>query len=134
MQPLINDERYEVLDGELVVTPAPDSIHQKALRYMVFLLWRFVKEKNLGDVLRAPLEVVLANDVVVQPDIVFIIDNPVLQERGVFGTPGLIIEIVSPSYSFRDKFRKRDCHLENISLFYVPPARDLLNQADNGSL
>ncbi len=31
MQPLINDERYEVLDGELVVTPAPDSIHQKAL-------------------------------------------------------------------------------------------------------
>ncbi|MCD5408497.1 Uma2 family endonuclease, partial [Candidatus Bipolaricaulota bacterium] len=51
--------RYELLGGELVLVPSPTEPHQRVSRNLEFLLWRFVKERDLGWVYDAPLDVVL---------------------------------------------------------------------------
>ena len=53
------DRRHELLDGDLVVAPAPDLKHQRVLLALAGLLDRFVKESDLGEVLPAPCDVVL---------------------------------------------------------------------------
>ena len=63
--------RYEILDGDLPVSPVPSFIHQKVLANLFFILMSHVREHRLGDVVCAPIDVVLAETTVVQPDIVF---------------------------------------------------------------
>lgn len=64
--------RYEIHDGELSVTPAPNSEHQRISRNLFVVLHRYVEERRLGEVLYAPIDVILADTSIVQPDIVFL--------------------------------------------------------------
>jgi Uma2 family endonuclease len=70
---------------------------------------RFRKESRaLGTVVSAPFDVILANDTVVQPDIVVILGEHEarVKERGLFGAPTLAVEILSPSTEDRDRTQK----------------------------
>lgn len=109
----IEDEhRYEVLKGELIMVAAPYTIHQKVLDNLYFTLSRVVRERRLGRILVAPTDVVLANDVVVQPDILFVSTDRlnIIGEAAIISAPDLIVEIVSPTSASYDTIEKRDIY------------------------
>lgn len=107
---LIEDEkRYEIYEGELVMVPAPNTKHQKISWEIEFIMGKFVKENHLGTILDAPTDVVLSEDVVLQPDILFISKEreDIIKPQAVMGPPDLVVEIASPSTTFYDTVKKR---------------------------
>ena len=105
-------KRYELLGGELVEVPSPTEYHQRISRNLEFMLWRFVKEQDLGWVYDAPLDVVLGQGdtrEVVQPDIFFISKEreKIIAEEEIRGAPDLVVEIISPGTAERDRGYKK---------------------------
>jgi Uma2 family endonuclease len=102
-------KRYELHDGDLVELTSPTLRHQRALRHLVGILDRHVRTLNLGEVIPAPFDVILSATTVVQPDIVFVARDRAraLTDRGIEGTPTLVVEILSPSTAGRDRGRKK---------------------------
>jgi Uma2 family endonuclease len=102
--------RYEVLNGELHMSPPPSFEHQNASLNLASLLHAFVKKHGLGRVVTAPVGVRLpGQEVPVQPDIVFVRKRRqrIIKEY-VEGAPDLIVEILSPSnwiYDREEKFQ-----------------------------
>jgi len=104
--------RYELLDGELVVVPAPTVSHQRVSRNLGFILMRFVREKDLGEILHAPIDMVLGQGddrEVVQPDLVFInkAQSHIATPEEIRGAPALVVEILSPGTQARDRGYKK---------------------------
>ena len=91
--------RYEVHDGELSVTPAPSPRHQEVSRNLTVLLHAHVLARGLGRVLCAPLDCILNDTTIVQPDLVFLDTERLtaISSRGIEGPPSLAVEILSPS-------------------------------------
>ena len=104
-----DDERYELLDGDLFMTPAPRVRHQRAIRKLSRQLDLFVEEHTLGEIFFSPCDVVLSDTDVVQPDLLFISNERahVITEDNVQGAPDLVVEILSPATADRDKTVKR---------------------------
>ena len=86
--------RYELVDGLIVVTPSPSPAHQRVSAELFFRL-RLACSSTLR-VLTAPLDVVLADDTVLQPDLL-VADPATFTERHVLGAPLLAVEILSTS-------------------------------------
>ena len=109
-----DDKRYEILRGGLIMVPAPFTIHQRLLIRLSVIFSNFIKEKKLGEMLVAPTDVVLAEDTVVQPDILFINKErlDIIKEAAIMDSPDLIVEIVSPSSASYDTVEKRDIYEE----------------------
>jgi len=105
---LSDDKRYEVINGRLYEMPAPLFEHQDICMALAVLMYNFVKLKKLGKVLSAPFDVILSEDTVVQPDIVFISTENLknIKEGRLSGSPDLVIEIVSPTSYYRDRYEK----------------------------
>lgn len=101
--------RYELIDGELIVTPAPRTKHQWVIMQLVGRLWTHIDERSLGVLLTAPLDVILHEGSIVQPDIVFLAKDcgARLVGRGVEGVPALVVEVLSPSMAAYDRGAKR---------------------------
>jgi Uma2 family endonuclease len=95
--------RYELLDGVLIVTPAPSPRHQDAAGAL-FVLLRAACPRNLK-VLMAPLDVDLAEDTLLQPDLL-VFRREQADSREVHGAPLLAVEVLSPST------RRFDLHLK----------------------
>ncbi len=104
-----DDERYELLDGELVFMPSPTAMHQRILGRLFIALYTWIMEGQLGEVFVAPLDVVLSDTNTLQPDIMFISNARarILTVPNIQGAPDLAIEILSPSDPNRDRVRKR---------------------------
>lgn len=105
-------ERYELLEGELVMVPSPGFEHQYASGNLFSLLHSFVRQHRLGIVLDAPFDVVLGDpgdERVVQPDILFISKarRKIIHDEEIRGAPDLIVEILSPSTAERDRTLKK---------------------------
>jgi len=94
-----NGKTYQVIGGRLFTTPAPSPLHQDISGNLGFIIRSFVKEHNLGKVYNAPVDVVFNSVNVVQSDIIFISQKRlrIIKEKGIFGAPDWIIEIISPS-------------------------------------
>ena len=106
---LPNDRnRYEILDGELSVTPAPRTKHQKVLGNLHRLLANYVVANQFGTIFIAPTDVILAPTTVVQPDLIFIGNDRrgIVTERAIEGSPTLLIEILSPTTQRTDRETK----------------------------
>ncbi len=90
-------KRYEIIDGELFVTPAPCILHQRVVTRLSRDLSTFVEDNHLGLVLAAPTDVVLSHFDVVQPDIVYIskIRASIVTDKNLQGAPDLVVEILS---------------------------------------
>ena len=105
-----DDERYELLDGELVMSPSPRLPHQEICMELGALLHLFVKTRGLGRVYSAPCDVVLSETDVVQPDLLFVANERahiLFDGDNVQGAPDLVVEILSPSTAERDRTVKR---------------------------
>ena len=109
---LDDERRYEVISGELLVAPALDTWHQNWINNLTLLITPFVRLKKLGTVFVAPLDVVLNEENVVQPDLVFVSgsNSGIIEKRGVFGTPDLLVEMISPSSVRRDRYQKKELY------------------------
>jgi Uma2 family endonuclease len=98
-------ERYEIYDGRLIsMAPSPDFYHQELAARLFLALAGFVRPRQLGRVVFAPLDVVMADDNTAQPDLLFIAnENAGIIRKWVFGAPDLVVEILSPSSIRRDR-------------------------------
>lgn len=101
--------RYEILDGELIREPAPRPLHQIVVKNLLLLLDAAASRDCLGIVLTSPLDVLLSEDNLVQPDVVFIPRDrwDLITEANVQGAPALVIEVLSLQSVSRDRERKR---------------------------
>jgi Uma2 family endonuclease len=102
--------RYEVIDGELVVSPAPDWDHQIASMNLAYILLGFIKWHSLGSLVAAPVGVVLDAGSGVQPDLVYVSRERqgIIGQRGVEGAPDLVVEFLSPGTQRVDRGRKKE--------------------------
>ena len=107
-----DDERYELLDGNLMMVPAPNRKHQEVLFRLARKLGDFTEEHRLGTVYVAPFDVVLSDTDVVQPDVLFIsrAREHTITDENVRGAPDLVIEILSPSTAERDLGYKHELY------------------------
>jgi Uma2 family endonuclease len=93
-------QRYEIVDGQLIMAPSPTVEHQTILRQLFRLLDRFVTELQLGEVWFAPLDVVIQRDPLRtrQPDLLFVSRDKVSTLGQIIEVaPDLVVEILSPS-------------------------------------
>ena len=110
-----DDERYELIDGELIMSPSLRKAHQQTHAKLGTRLYTFVERHNLGEVYFAPFDVALSDTDVVQPDLLFVSRDRlyIITEDNIQGAPDLAIEILSPSTSARDKGYKRDLYAKH---------------------
>ena len=100
--------RYEIHEGELSVTPAPGLRHQTISRNLFVALHAHVSARGLGEVWYAPVDVILSDISIVQPDIIYVESAGlgVTSQRGLEGPPTLAVEILSPSTTLIDRVTK----------------------------
>jgi Uma2 family endonuclease len=98
-------KRYELIDGEIFMTPAPSPRHQFASKRLQRILERYFEDSGRLLVFAAPLDVILSDADVVQPDLV-VVDRAQLSDRGVEGVPLVLVEILSPSRPAHDRLAK----------------------------
>lgn len=100
--------RYELMEGELIVVPSPNIYHQRVSGKLEFLLRDFVEKNKLGEIFDAPCDVHLGENVA-QPDILFVSNEHsyVIIKEEIKGAPDLVIEILSPATAKRDRTYKK---------------------------
>ncbi|XCN71669.1 MAG: Uma2 family endonuclease [Candidatus Electrothrix aestuarii] len=100
----------QLIAGEIIMTPSPVPLHQIVIMELSFQMLRFAKERDLGQVFVAPLDVSFNEKNIFQPDILFIRkDNlSIIGKKMIEGVPDCIVEVLSPSSAYHDlrtKFR-----------------------------
>lgn len=110
-------KRYELLEGELVVSPAPMRRHQRVVLKLAQFFGR-VEVTGAGEAALAPFDVVFEPHNVTEPDLLFVRRErlDVITDANVQGAPDLIIEVLSPSTADRDLRAKRQVYAK----FRVP--------------
>jgi Uma2 family endonuclease len=100
--------RHELIEGEHIVSAAPTLRHQRVAFHLAFAISAFVRPRALGEVFMAPVDVLLSQRDVVEPDVLFVSKTNAtrLRERHVEGAPDLAIEVLSPSSARIDRVKK----------------------------
>jgi len=103
------DVRFELIEGNLIVTPSPVPYHQWVVKNLLYELERFVRKNKVGKVFDAPCDVYLDEENVLQPDILFISNEriDIIGEKKIEGAPELVIEVLSESTAYRDLVKKK---------------------------
>lgn len=116
--PTSGSTRYEVIAGELVVTPGPWMRHQRIVGKLYQTLVAFVEAERLGEVFLGPLDILFGVGDYLEPDLTFVRRDHahLLAERGIEGAPDLVVEVLSPSTAKRD----RGVKLERYRVYGVP--------------
>ncbi len=102
----------QLIENNLVMSPAPKDRHQLLVDAIYPELSIFVKRKKLGLTRVAPYDVFFDNENVYQPDIIVISNDKkhLIQEDGMHGAPSLVIEILSPSTARFDLTEKKEVY------------------------
>ncbi len=102
-------KRYELLEGEIVVRPSPDTRRQEVSMRLSAVLHHWAQRTGAGKVFAAPCDVVLSPHDVVQPDLLFIAreHRSRIAADNIQGPPYLAVEILSPATAKRDLDRQR---------------------------
>lgn len=103
--------RGELLEGELFMSPSPGRTHQRVVTNIAERLNGFVRAQGLGEIFCAPFDCVLTDEVVVQPDVLFVSAAHLGKIRDrLHGAPDLAVEVLSPDSEVRDRIVKRDLY------------------------
>jgi Uma2 family endonuclease len=115
--------RYEAIEGELYVTPAPSLRHQRIAKRLTLALYRLLEEPGHGELFFAPTGVEFpATEEGVQPDLLFVSNERrgILAEPWIQGPPDLVIEILSPTTAQRDRGVKRKLYeRQGVSEYWI---------------
>ena len=105
-------ERWELIDGELIMVPSPKRAHQRNQTKLGSRMSFFAEENDLGEVYFAPFDVVLSETDTVQPDLLFVSKERlhIITADNVQGAPDLVVEIRSPSTARQDWTVKRELY------------------------
>lgn len=116
--------RYEVVYGELLVTPAPRLLHQLVVQRLSAALGPYLQSQPVGVVLTSPADISWGADVLVQPDVfVLPLDEARTLSWSSVRTLLLVAEVLSPSSARGDRFLKRLRYREaKVSLYWVVDA------------
>jgi Uma2 family endonuclease len=102
--------RYELIDGELFVTPPPNIKHQRVSRDLEFLLMTYLRRSATGELFDAPVGVRLDDRSVLEPDLVVVLREHAgaVGTQVIEGAPDLVVEVLSPGTARRDVGIKRE--------------------------
>ena len=102
-------KRHEILDGERVVTPSPNTKHQVVSMNLTRAFVLYLERHHVGYVFAAPFDVVFSDLDVVEPDLLYVSRERagILTETHVRGAPDLVVEILSPETRKTDEVTKR---------------------------
>jgi Uma2 family endonuclease len=120
--------RYEIIDGELFVTPSPIEKHQRVLANLVHHISSYVFVHRCGRLYFAPFDVVLSKHDIIEPDLLYVTKEHAsrVTEKNVQGTPDFVIEILSDSTKRQDEVVKlqRYEHFGVAEYWIVDPKQD----------
>lgn len=102
-------KRFEVVDGELLVSPSPRTGHQVAVAALVSELRSYLRPMRVGAAICAPSDVILDARTLVQPDVYVMpfVNGRLPRDNESTPTPMLVVEVLSPSTARHDRFVKR---------------------------
>lgn len=106
-------ERWELVDGEVLVTPAPHWMHQRVVVRLTVLLDAYVRAHALGEVFASPLDVELEPGLVLQPDVLVVPAGELRRRSDIVRHLLLAVETVSPSSARHDRVTKRPRYQRN---------------------
>lgn len=112
---------YQLIEGKLVMSPAPTVFHQLIIGNLHGPMRSFVTRHRLGMVILSPVDVYLNDTNAFQPDLVFVSNErmPIVGDR-IEGAPDLIVEILSPSTAKYDLHAKKDTYARaNVREYWV---------------
>lgn len=111
---LPDDQRYEIIDGELYVSPAPTRRHQLVAKRLMMAFLELEKQR-IATVWFAPLDLILSPTRVVQPDLMVVRwgRQSIVAEHGIVGPPDIVVEVLSPSTTKHDRTTKRRFYARN---------------------
>ncbi len=100
----LDGKRYELIAGEVHVTPAPSPSHQRLVQRFLRILEDYFRSPV--EVLVSPIDVILTPHDVVQPDLVVVADPAQVSDRGIEGAPLIVVEVLSPATAQYDRTTK----------------------------
>jgi Uma2 family endonuclease len=102
---------YQLINGELIMSPSPDYFHQKLVLNLALKLQYFIDNFNSGEIIIAPMDVHFSGTEIFQPDILFISNDKksIIQDR-IRGVPDLVVEILSPGTAYYDLTHKKNVY------------------------
>ncbi|MBL8998330.1 MAG: Uma2 family endonuclease [Gemmatimonadetes bacterium] len=116
--------RYELVHGELLVTPSPRPAHQRIVMALAVQLWQFCREHGAGEVLSSPADISWGSDTLVQPDL-FVVAPREAGGRtwSEIRALDLVVEVLSPSTAKQDRFQKRKLYqLQGVGTLWLVDA------------
>ncbi len=105
--------RYEVVWGELFVTPAPVRVHQRIVRRLLMSLGEYCEREGVGEPLTSPADISWSVDSLVQPDVFVVAPEHADDEWAAVRRLRLVVEVLGPSTERRDRFQKRKLYQAN---------------------
>jgi Uma2 family endonuclease len=137
--PRDGSKRFELIEGEVFMTPSPNTKHQMAASNLHFALRKFIDEHDFGRVFFAPYDVMFSKWTALEPDLLFIRKErlSIITEANVAGAPDLVIEILSPSNKQYDRETKMSAYEKAgvLEIWYFDPEDDsaeILNLGADG--
>ena len=103
---------YQLIEGELVMSPAPNFQHQRILKRLFLKFYEKVEKAGSGEVVFSPVDVYLDEENVFQPDLVVLLKDSLgkITERGVEGAPDVVVEALFPSTAYYDLRKKKEVY------------------------
>ena len=112
--------RYEVIAGELLVSPSPRRLHHLVLGRIYYALTAHAKAHGLEDVVAmAPADISWSDDTLVQPDVFIIAPEQRHNEWAGVTNLLLVIEVLSPSTALRDRNVKRRLYQQYVPEYWI---------------
>ena len=97
-------KRREIVDGELIVTPAPKLGHQEILLNLAMAFGKYLEQHPTGKLIISPMDIILSDFDVLEPDLLLVLnENRGILQDWVRGAPDLVIEILSPTTAAHDR-------------------------------
>lgn len=106
------EKPYQIIDGEVVMTPSPSPFHQDIILNLAEKLRPYIRSKHLGKLLLSPLDISFSDVEVYQPDLAFVRQMRIegVRKDKIETLPDLVVEVLSPSNAYHDLTHKKEIY------------------------
>jgi Uma2 family endonuclease len=104
--------RYEIINGEVFMSAAPYTIHQRTLGELYSIIRTHVRKHKLGEVYFAPIDIVLSFTNIVEPDLIFISEErkDTVAKKNIIEPPDFVVEVLSEWNKTYDEIKKKNLY------------------------